>query len=61
LIKLNQRRFDGLDARGVSKEGSLWRWVGPLVSEFAEYQGANAAAAKFFDAILDGMCIQPRF
>ena len=59
-IKLDQRRIDGLDSRGVSKDGTHWRWVGPLVGEFAEYKGVDADAMKYFDAILDGFCFQPK-
>jgi hypothetical protein len=61
LIRLNSRRGDGLDARGISFDGTRWRWVGPLVGEFAEYVGADSDAAKYFDAILDGVCFQPKF
>jgi hypothetical protein len=61
LIKLSQRRIDGLDARGVSTDGTYWRWVGPLLGEFAEYKGVDSEASKYFDAILDSICFQPRF
>jgi hypothetical protein len=61
LINWKGRRIDGLDARGVSHDGTYWRWVGPLVGELAEYNGADSEAAKYFDAILDGICFQPKF
>jgi len=61
LIKVNGRQLDGLDARGTSRDGTYWRWVGPLLGEFAEYQGADSEASKYFDAILDGVCFQPKF
>lgn len=60
LIKLERRRIDGLDARGVATNGTLWRWVGPLLGEFAEYKGVDAEAAKYFDAILDSICFQSK-
>jgi len=58
---LKGQRIDGLDARGVSQDGTYWRWVGPPVGEFAEYKIADSEAARYFDAILDGMCYQPKF
>jgi hypothetical protein len=60
-IKVRDRTADGLDARGRSKDGTYWRWVGPLLAEFATYRGADAAAAKYFNAILDSACFQPMF
>jgi hypothetical protein len=60
-IKLPERRIDGLDARGVSRDGTYWRWIGPLLGEFVEYKGADLEAAKYFDAILDSVCFQPKF
>ena len=60
-LKANGRVFDGMDSRGIAADGTLWRWVGPLLGEQAEYQDANEQAAKFFDSILDTMCIAPKF
>jgi hypothetical protein len=61
IVRVGQRTFDGLDSRGVAKDGTSWRWVGPLLGEMAEYSGANEQAAKFFDSILDTLCVRPRF
>ncbi len=61
IVRVGERKFDGLDSRGVAKDGTRWRWVGPLLGEQAEYSGANEQAAKFFDSILDSLCIRPRF
>jgi hypothetical protein len=61
IVRVGKRKFDGLDSRGVAKDGTRWRWVGPLLGEQAEYSGANEQAAKFFDSILDTLCIRPRF
>jgi len=61
IVRVGERTFDGLDSRGVAKDGTRWRWVGPLLGEQAEYSGANEQAAKFFDSILDTLCIRPRF
>jgi hypothetical protein len=61
MTELNQRRIDGLDARGVSMDGTYWRWVGPLLGGFVEYEGVDLDASKYFDAILDSICFQPRF
>jgi hypothetical protein len=60
-LKANERVFDGMDSRGIAADGTLWRWVGPLLGELAEYQDANEQAAKFFDSILDTMCVAPKF
>lgn len=41
-FQANGRVFDGMDSRGIAADGTLWRWVGPLLGEQAEYQDANA-------------------
>jgi hypothetical protein len=61
MIRLERRLIDGLDVKGTSRDGTYWRWVGPILGEFAEYSAADRAAAKYFDSILDGMCYQPKF
>jgi len=60
-FQVGDRLIQGLDSRGTSADGTHWRWVGPLLGEFAEYEGANAEAAKYFDSILDTLCIARRF
>lgn len=60
-FKAKGRSFEGMDSRGIASDGTLWRWVGPLIGEQAEYRNANEQAAKFFDSILDTMCIAPKF
>lgn len=53
-----QSPFEGLDARGVSKDGTYWRLVNSDWQEQAGYEGVSEAAAKYFDTILDTMCVQ---
>ncbi len=50
----------GLDARGISRDGTRWRWMGPLVGEMFEYAGASEEAARVFDAVMDSMCVAAR-
>jgi len=47
------------DARGVLPDGSRWRFLGHL-GESAAYRTKDAAAARRFDAILDGVCFARR-
>jgi len=53
-----QEPYGGMDARGVSKDGTYWRKVNADWFEEAGYESASEAAAKYFDAILDTMCIE---
>jgi hypothetical protein len=48
-----------MDARGISKDGSYWRWLAPAPQASIRYLGASAKAAKYFDSILDGVCTLP--
>ena len=53
---------DGIDARGASvSEGGerKWRNAG-VMSEFAFYRDVSVESAKYFDAIIDSVCFQPR-
>ncbi len=48
---------EGVDARGSDVKGRQWRHVN-IGSTGIMYRQASAAAAKFFDGIIDSMCIQ---
>jgi hypothetical protein len=50
----------GLDMRGTSADGTLWRWMGPRSGSQIGYQGATEAVARVFDAIIDSICITTR-
>jgi hypothetical protein len=41
--------------RGVRADGSHWRYIG-LFGATAEYDGADADAASYFDSVLDSLC-----
>jgi len=58
--RLRDRLIAGMDSRGTNSDGTHWRWIGPLVGEQADYEGADDEAAKYFDSILDTLCISPR-
>jgi hypothetical protein len=57
-IETDNERFYGIDVRGASRDGTNWRWVGPSFGALVRYEGASVEAAKYFDAILDSMCIE---
>ncbi|MGI9037134.1 MAG: hypothetical protein ACR2GD_13995 [Pyrinomonadaceae bacterium] len=49
----------GLDWRGITDDGIIWRWVGSVsIFETYYYQTKSKEAAEVFDKILDGMCFQ---
>jgi hypothetical protein len=48
---------EGVDSRGLSKTGRRWRWTG-FFGQFAEYHDVSTAAAMYFDAIIDSMCLE---
>jgi hypothetical protein len=48
---------DAIDARGQSKDGTKWRYIG-RVGESLSYGTKSEAAAKFFDSIIDSACYQ---
>jgi hypothetical protein len=51
----------GIDARGRFKDGTIWRHVGVLGVQYAEYRSAPGDAAEFFDKIIDSACAaEPR-
>lgn len=46
-----------VDARGKTKDGKLWRFVGRF-GESAAYQNVDQEAAAQFDRVLDGVCVR---
>jgi hypothetical protein len=46
-----------LDTRGTLHDGTKWRWAGPIIGDMVSYEGAPEEASKFFDGIIDAMCI----
>ncbi|MGI8469149.1 MAG: carboxypeptidase-like regulatory domain-containing protein [Pyrinomonadaceae bacterium] len=49
----------GLDWRGITNDGIIWRWIGSVsIFETYYYQTKSKEAAEVFDKILDGMCFQ---
>jgi len=63
-VSLRERRWksgglQGLDARGVLRDGTQWRYVGIILFESGSYERVPTAAATAFDAILDSMCVKP--
>src|SRR5437763_11848451 len=42
----------GIDFRGRSSDGTLWRWTGGF-GQFVEYRNAPAEIAAYFDKIFD--------
>ncbi|HZQ91184.1 MAG TPA: carboxypeptidase-like regulatory domain-containing protein [Terriglobales bacterium] len=47
----------GLDVSGIDADSTRWRTVGPLYGgSVAWYEGVSEEAARFFDAVMDGMC-----
>ena len=53
----NYGNFELVDARGSTAGGNVWRYFGRK-GESAEYRDVDAAAARLFDQIIDGVCIQ---
>ncbi|HWZ30877.1 MAG TPA: hypothetical protein VNX18_06070 [Bryobacteraceae bacterium] len=48
----------GFDARGVFKNGTLWRSIGLYVGgESVEYMGVPPEVATVFDRVLDSVCV----
>ncbi len=48
----------GTDFRGKTKGGKNWRWFGGNFDS-AEYSDASDDAARFFDQVIDSVCIGP--
>lgn len=46
-----------IDARGLSPDGTRWRFLG-TVGETAEYHGLDDATAQILDKVLDGVCLR---
>ena len=49
----------GLDAHGVHRDGTRWRWVGPILGMSISYEQASEESAQFFDRIINSMCYAP--
>lgn len=48
-------QYEGVDAKGKLKNGKFWRYFGHL-GEAIEYYDVSAAAASYFDSIIDSAC-----
>ncbi len=49
---------DGVvDVRGIGKDGSLWRWMGPLLMASISYEVKSEEAARKFDKIIGSACL----
>ena len=49
----------GIDAVGFSKDGKPWRWCGLLITDSGSYIGVSPEAAKYFDTVIDSVCVPP--
>jgi hypothetical protein len=56
FFNVDKTRVEGFDVKGVSKDGTYWRWIGTFGGQ-VRYEGVSEGAAKYFDGILNSMCI----
>ena len=46
-----------VDVRGIGKDGTLWRWMGPILMSAISYEVKSEEAARKFDKIIDSACL----
>ncbi len=55
-VQIGWEGFYLVDARGISREGKRWRFLGSY-GETADYEGLDAKEAEVLDRVLDGVCV----